>query len=329
MCLKLSGRDFIDMELEITWPVKMSLVDITKIFSMLQPKDEEIDNGEITQLNQAVSNDDDKLLAELLSQERYARFINSRSGWGVPGTPLRLAAMRGHLKCLEILLDHGAEVDSLDVKAQTPLFTAVSGRHLDCVQALLRAGANPNGSIYNNSSPILVAAREGEVEILKELLEHGAEVNVRSKAPEWASNPCACSGPLYLSLVYGHFDCFRLLLLYGANPDFNCTEERLLSRIKPRKTALEMCFRYGCGIEYVQLLIDFGANVYLPDLTANKNINQNEVFELLNRARAQPRCLMSLARITIRKYLKEQSRLHSIDQLDIPPVLKNYVKHHV
>ncbi|XP_072914150.1 ankyrin repeat and SOCS box protein 12a [Hemitrygon akajei] len=329
MCLKLSRRDFIDMELEIMWPVKMSLVDITKIFSMLQPKDEEIDNGEITQLNQAVSNDDDKLLAELLSQERYARFINSRSGWGVPGTPLRLAAMRGHVKCLEVLLDHGAEVDSLDVKAQTPLFTAVSGRHLDCVQALLRAGANPNGSIYNNSSPILVAAREGEVEILKELLEHGAEVNVRSKAPEWASNPCACSGPLYLSLVYGHFDCFRLLLLYGANPDFNCTEERLLSRIKPRKTALEMCFRYGCGIEYVQLLIDFGANVYLPDLTANKNISQNEVFKLLNQARAQPRCLMSLARITIRKYLKEQSRLHSIDQLDIPPVLKNYVKHQV
>ncbi|XP_055499560.1 ankyrin repeat and SOCS box protein 12a [Leucoraja erinacea] len=315
------------MELDITWPVEMSLVDITKIFSMLQPRDEEDENGEIGQLNQAVSNDDDKLLAGLLSQERYARFINSRSGWGVPGTPLRLAAMGGQLKCLEVLLAHGANVDSLDVKAQTPLFTAVSGRHLDCVQALLRAGADPNGSRHNNSSPILIAAREGEVEILRELLEHGAEVNVRSKAPDWASNPCACSGPLYISLVYGHFDCFRLLLLHGANPDFNCTEEKLLSRIKSRKTALEMCFRYGCGTEYVQLLIDFGANVYLPDLPANKNIHQNEVFKLINSTRAQPRCLMSLVRITIRKHLKQQNGLHSIDQLDIPPVLKTYVKH--
>uniref|UniRef100_UPI00398E7AD1 ankyrin repeat and SOCS box protein 12a n=1 Tax=Pristiophorus japonicus TaxID=55135 RepID=UPI00398E7AD1 len=317
------------MELKIMWPVKMSLVDITKIFSMLQGKDEEDDNGDRSQLHQAVSKDDDKLLAELLSQERYMRFLNSRSGWGVPGTPLRLAATRGHLKCLEVLLVHNAEVDSLDVKAQTPLFTAVSGRHLDCVQALLRAGANPNGSIYNNSSPILIAARDGEVEILKELLEHGAEVNVRSKMPDWASNPCACSGPLYLSLVYGHFDCFRLLLLYGANPDFNCTEERLLARIKPPKTALEMCFKYGCGAEYVQLLIDFGANLYLPDLPANKNINLNEVFKLLTRARAQPRCLMSLSRITIRKYLKQAKGLHSIDQLDIPPILKNYVKHQI
>ncbi|GCB72330.1 ankyrin repeat and SOCS box protein 12a [Scyliorhinus torazame] len=316
------------MELEIMWPVKMSLVDITKIFSMFQPKDED-DNGERSQLNQAISKDDDKLLGELLSQERYIKFINSRSGWGVPGTPLRLAATRGHLKCLEVLLAHGAEVDSLDVKAQTPLFTAVSGRHLDCVQALLRAGANPNGSKYNNSSPILIAAREGEVEILKELLEHGAEVNVRSKMPDWVSNPCACSGPLYLSLVYGHFDCFRLLLLNGANPDFNCTEERLLARIKTPKSALEMCFRYGCGTEYVQLLIDFGANLCLPDLSVDKNIKQKEVFKLLTRARAQPRCLMSLSRITIRKYLKQGSGLHSIDCLDIPPILKNYVNHQI
>ncbi|XP_043561189.1 ankyrin repeat and SOCS box protein 12a [Chiloscyllium plagiosum] len=316
------------MELDIMWPIEMSLVDITKIFSMFQPTEEE-GNGEISQLNQAISNDDDKLLAELLCQERYRRFINSRSGWGVPGTPLRLAASMGHLKCLEALLAHGAEVDSLDVKAQTPLFTAVSGKHLDCVQALLRAGANPNGSIYNNSSPLLIAAREGDVEILKELLDHGAEVNVRCKMPNWAYNPCACSGPLYLALVYGHFDCFRLLLLYGANPDFNSTEERLLSRIKSPKTALEMCFKYGCGTEYVQLLIDFGANLYLPDLSASKNIKQNEVLKLLDRARAQPRCLMSLSRITIRKYLKQASGLHSIDQLNIPPILKDYVKHHL
>ncbi|XP_007891701.2 ankyrin repeat and SOCS box protein 12 [Callorhinchus milii] len=318
------------MEQETMCPVKMSLVDVSKIFSMLNPADEDDgDSADKHQLSQAISKDDDKLLAELLSQERYARFINSRSGWGVPSTPLRLAASGGHLKCLEVLLARGAEVDSLDVKAQTPLFTAVSSRHLDCVQALLRAGANPNGSVYNNSSPILTAVREGDVEILKELLEHEAEVNVRSKVPDWASNPCACSGPLYLSLVYGHFDCFRLLLLYGANPDFNCTDEKLLTRIKSRKTALEMCLRYGCGAEYVQLLIDFGANLSLPDINTSKNINQSEAFKLLIRARAQPRSLMSLTRMVIRRYLEQARGLHSIDQLDIPTVLKHYLNYQI
>ncbi|XP_010853246.1 PREDICTED: ankyrin repeat and SOCS box protein 12, partial [Bison bison bison] len=138
-----------------------NLMDITKIFSLLQPDDEEDTNtGEKQALNQAVYNNDSYTLDQLLCQERYKRFINSRSGWGVPGTPLRLAAAYGHLSCLQVLLAHGADVDSLDVKAQTPLFTAVSHGHLDCVRVLLEAGACPGGSIYNNCSPVLTAARD-------------------------------------------------------------------------------------------------------------------------------------------------------------------------
>uniref|UniRef100_A0A0E9T3Q7 Uncharacterized protein n=1 Tax=Anguilla anguilla TaxID=7936 RepID=A0A0E9T3Q7_ANGAN len=44
----------------------------------------------------------------------------------------------------------------------------------------------------------------------------------------------------------------------------------MLARIKQPKTVLEMCLGYGCGIEYIQLLIDFGANVYLPTLIIAK-----------------------------------------------------------
>lgn len=266
-------------------PADMSLMDISKIFSLLQPKEDEEDGCQ--QLNQAISNDDDKLLAELLAQESYRRCINSRSGWGVPGTPLRTAAAHGQLRCLEVLLAHGAEVDSLDVKAQTPLFTAVSAKHLDCVIALLKAGADPNGSQYNNSSPVLTAAREGDVDILRELLRHGAEVDVRAKVPDWAANATSCRGPLYMSAVYGHMDCFRLLLLHGANPDYNCTDEKMLARIKQPKTVLEMCLRYGCGVEYIQLLVDFGANVYLPSLIVDKTTQQSEAVMMLLKERGK------------------------------------------
>ncbi|XP_076878776.1 ankyrin repeat and SOCS box protein 12b isoform X2 [Brachyhypopomus gauderio] len=220
-------------------PSDMSIMDISKIFSLLQPREDEEDGCQ--QLHQAIADDDAKLLAELLSQEQYRRCINSRSGWGIPGTPLRMAAARGHVRCLEVLLSHGAEVDSLDVKAQTPLFTAVSGKHLECVVALLKAGANPNGSPYNNCSPVMTAAREGDVDILKELLHHGAEVDAHAKVPDWASNTTGCRGPLYMSAVYGHLDCFRLLLLHGASPDYNCVEEKMLARVKQPKTVLDMC----------------------------------------------------------------------------------------
>ncbi|XP_010892626.1 ankyrin repeat and SOCS box protein 12 [Esox lucius] len=306
----------------------MSLMDVSKIFSLLQPKEEDEEDNEHGQaLNQAVSSDDVAMLTELLSQDSYQRCINNRSGWGIPVTPLRTAAAHGHLRCLELLLKHGAEVDSLDVKAQTPLFTAVSGKHLDCVVALLKAGADPNGSPHNNCSPVLTAAREGDVEVLRELLQFGAEVDVWPKVPEWASNATACRGPLYISAVYGHLDCFKLLLLHGANSNYNCKSDKMLARIKQPKTVLEMCLRYGCGVEYIQLLIDFGANVYLPTLIIDKTTKQNEAVVLLLKERVCPKTLMSQTRLAIRRYLPVVNKMASIDSLDIPQILRNYLKH--
>lgn len=173
------------------------------------------------------------------------------------------------------------------MKAQTPLFTAVSGKHLDCVVALLKAGADPNGSQHNNCTPLLTAAREGHVDLLRQLLRFGAEVDARPKVPEWASNATACRGPLYISAAYGHLDCFKVLLLHGANPDYNCTDGKVLARIKQPKTVLEVCLRYGCGVEYIQLLVDFGADVYLPTLIIDKTTKQNEALVLLLKERGE------------------------------------------
>lgn len=264
---------------------EMSLMDITKIFSLLRPNEDE--EGDCQQLNKAIAEDDYKLLTDLLSQDQYRRCINSRSGWGIPSTPLKTAAAYGHLHCLECLLSYGAEVDSLDVKAQTPLFTAVSVKHLGCVSALLKAGADPNGSQYNNCSPVLTAAREGEVDILKELLHYGAETDVRAKVPDWVSNATTCRGPLYISTIYGHLDCFKLLLLHGADPDYNCKEEKMLARIKQSNTVLDTCLKYRCHSEYIRLLIDFGANVYLPMVITDKMREQDEAITLLLRERGE------------------------------------------
>ncbi|XP_076028192.1 ankyrin repeat and SOCS box protein 12-like [Genypterus blacodes] len=293
----------------------------------LKTSEEEESSREICGLRHAVLQDDDRLLHEMLSQEIYKSLINCRGGWGVAGTPLHAAVSKGHLSCLQVLLAHGAVVDCVDVKAQTPLFAAVRGKYLECVLALLTAGANPNGSSTNNCSPVLTAAREGDVAILKELLSHGAEVNSRSKVALWSSSARVSSGPLYLAAVYGHMECFKLLLLYGADPDYNCTEAMQLNNNKQPKTVLEMCLRHGCGVEYVQLLIDFGANVYLPTLIIEKSTKQNEAVELLLRERGSPMALTSQCRLAVRRYLKKINKIHSIEQLEMPPRLISFLQH--
>ncbi|XP_034081610.1 ankyrin repeat and SOCS box protein 12-like [Gymnodraco acuticeps] len=293
----------------------------------LRTAEEESSRSEISLLRQAVLQNDARLLDEMLCQEVYKKVINCRGGWGVSGTPLHAAVSKGHLSCLQVLLGRGALVDCVDVKAQTPLFSAVRGKYLDCVLALLKAGANPNGNSSNNCSPVLTAAREGDVKILKELLDGGAEVNSRSKVLLWTSSARVSSGPLYLAAVYGHMECFRLLLLYGADPDYNCTDAKLLGSIKQPKTVLEMCLRHGCGVEFVQLLIDFGANVYLPTLIIEKSTKQNEAVELLLEERGNPKALSSQCRLAVRAHLKTMDRMHLIDQLDMPTRLVNFLKH--
>ncbi|XP_056153351.1 ankyrin repeat and SOCS box protein 12-like [Lampris incognitus] len=293
----------------------------------LRSPEEEENSLKVNHLRLAVSQDDDRLLDDMLCQEIFKKVINFRGGWGIAGTPLRLAASKGHLRCLQVLLAHGADIDCVDIKAQTPLFTAVCGKYLDCVLALLRAGANPNGSSSNNCSPVLTATREGDVEILQELLKHGAEVNSRSKVLLWTSSASFTSGPLYLAAIYGHMECFKVLLLYGADPDYNCTDLKLRSKIKKPKTVLEMCLRHGCGMEYIQLLIEFGANVYLPTLIIEKSTKQNEAVELLLRERGSPKSLSSQCRLAIRGHMKKINRIQHIDQLELPPCLINFLQY--
>ncbi|XP_032083042.1 ankyrin repeat and SOCS box protein 12 isoform X2 [Thamnophis elegans] len=317
------------MKVPLKRQFKMSLLDITKMFSLFQPSEDEDGDRERQELSVAVSQDNYQLLDQLLHQESYKRVINSRSGWGVPGTPLRLAASKGHVRCVKVLLDHGAEVDSLDVKAQTPLFVSVNNGHLDCVKVLLEAGACPSGSIHNNCTPLLTAAREGALGILQELLSHGADPNVKPRIPEWVANSVACCGPLYLSAVYGHLECFKTLLLYGAEPNYNCLNRNMVTRIKHPKTLLEVCLKHGCRVEFVKLLIDFGANIYLPGITMEKSSANSEVLELLARERALPKSLMSQCRLVIRRFMKLENHPEAVDQLDIPLVLLSYLKHHV
>ncbi|KAM5146076.1 ankyrin repeat and SOCS box protein 12-like [Mantella aurantiaca] len=286
----------------------------------------EDDHMESQELHLAVSTDDPRHLSTLLSKDRYKRNINCRIGWDVPMTPLHFAASSGSLECLKILLANGSKVDSLDVRVQTPLFAAANAGHLECVRALLKAGADPSGSFHNNYTTVLTATREGNADILKELLHYGASANIRVNVVRRGPPKLTRIGPLYLAAVYDRLECFRTLLLYGADPNYNCTDLRLLEAIKNQQPVLEICLKHRCHPEFVRLLIDFGADLHLPNVQA-MSLADSPSLELFKSEKGQPRSLMSQCRVTIRRLLKQIRKLHLIDQLEIPDRMVGFLQH--
>eukprot|EP01087_Luapelamoeba_hula_P008558 TRINITY_DN2148_c0_g1_i4.p1 TRINITY_DN2148_c0_g1~~TRINITY_DN2148_c0_g1_i4.p1 ORF type:complete len:389 (+),score=51.96 TRINITY_DN2148_c0_g1_i4:185-1351(+) len=89
---------------------------------------------------------------------------------------LHVAAARGFLRCVQILLDNGAAVDHDSVDHETPLYFASRFGHIDVMKALLAAKANPNAPNSSGGTALHRAAREGQVEAMKLLLANKADI---------------------------------------------------------------------------------------------------------------------------------------------------------
>ena len=103
----------------------------------------------------------DKVVGSLLPGE------DPNSCNGSKESVLSLAAKGGFDEVVELLLQSGAEVNTLDRKNQSPLYHAASYGHVATVERLIRAGTN----VMDNIQPLLrVAAFSGDKTIVEMLL---------------------------------------------------------------------------------------------------------------------------------------------------------------
>lgn len=88
---------------------------------------------------------------------------------------LHMAAMRGHVAIVEILVAAGLAVDVTDTDSMTPLMVAVQSGHRDVCAWLIQHGADVNAHAINAATPLAIAAQIQNAAISQLLRQHGAK----------------------------------------------------------------------------------------------------------------------------------------------------------
>jgi ankyrin repeat protein len=192
-------------------------------------------------------------IAALLLTHQNSPDVNAADKYG--RTPLHYASKHGR-EIIELLIAHGAAVDSRDDIGRTPLHWAIHGRNYELVPTLLAHGAD-GGSRNNFGETLLHRHASAWFEnssqhhkVAKLLLEHGALVNATDEGGltplhwVWINRPAWNNG----------FTMAKFLLENGA--DVNAISNRGLSPLQYALSASQ----YDRGA-MVALLLEHGADV--------------------------------------------------------------------
>ncbi|KAI4892378.1 hypothetical protein NFI96_020653, partial [Prochilodus magdalenae] len=137
-------------------------------------------------------------------------------------------------------------VDARNVDGSTPLCEACSVGSFECVQMLLDFGAKVNPALTSRTtSPLHEACMGGNAECVKLVLSKGASLEAYDLYN---------GTPLHVACVNQHLECVKVLLNAGAK----------VNAARLHETALHHAAKAN-NMEMIQLLVEFGANVYAKD----------------------------------------------------------------
>jgi len=170
--------------------------------------------------------------------------VNSADTFDNNNTALHIAASRGHLQCVNILLNWKANVDRYNLGFNTPLFMAASGGHTQVADALIRRKAAVNLRFADQWTALHKAVDLSHLEMVRLLLSHGAWIAAKTSRGLY---------PLHRACGRGHYEVVELLLHHGA-PVEATTEDGW--------TALHGAARSGQK-EVVEILLQHGSDLNL------------------------------------------------------------------
>ncbi|XP_071588361.1 ankycorbin isoform X9 [Heliangelus exortis] len=193
-------------------------------------------------LLQAVENGDPEKVASLLGKKGASATKQDSEG----KTAFHLAATKGHVECLRIMVTHGADVTAQDGAGHSALHLAAKNSHSDCVKRLLQSKCPADSTDNSGKTALHYAAACGCLQAVQLLCEQKCPINVKDLDGNI---------PLLLAVQNGHTEVCKYLLDHGA--DIN-------TRDKNGRTALMMACEAG-SLNMVEAFLRKGADVSLVD----------------------------------------------------------------
>ena len=130
----------------------------------------------------------------------------------LPGV-LIVPASRGDLRTMSLLLDAGADIDSMDLAWRTAMLGAIETGEVEAVRFLLDNGANPDGGTgvgRHGGNPLIEAIKTNQPETVELLIDAGAKVNTLGGMP--------IVTPLIAAVRRNQTEAVDRLLAAGADP---------------------------------------------------------------------------------------------------------------
>uniref|UniRef100_A0A452FJB4 Retinoic acid induced 14 n=1 Tax=Capra hircus TaxID=9925 RepID=A0A452FJB4_CAPHI len=207
-------------------------------------------------LLQAVENGDAEKVASLLGKKGASATKHDSEG----KTAFHLAATKGHVECLRVMVAHGVDVTAQDTAGHSALHLAAKNSHHECIKKLLQSKCPAESIDSSGKTALHYAAAQGCLQAVQVLCEHKSPINLKDLDGNI---------PLLLAVQNGHSEVCRFLLDHGA--DVN-------SRDKNGRTALMLACEIGSS-NIVEALIKKGADLTLVDSLGHNALHYSRLSE--------------------------------------------------
>ncbi|XP_071560297.1 histone-lysine N-methyltransferase EHMT2 [Temnothorax nylanderi] len=166
-------------------------------------------------------------------------------------TGLHIAADKGHLSCVHVLVQAGAQVDVMDRNQLTPLMLAASNGNAAVVKYLVRIGADVTLKGEDGMTALHMAAKSGHLEVCKIIL-------TECKVPRTLVDSVDDGG--WTSLIWAcefcHTNVARYLLDKKCDPLIRDAEQNIAlhwSAFSGSSDITEMLLNEGCDVNAVNV----------------------------------------------------------------------------